>query len=188
MRQAVAEGRKSPWMGLRLVPTGGLLIVFSAAALLRLGTVTSSTLLNLAMVLTGAAVVFTLALRGRAGSDSPIGAASEVRRLSRFRWLAFPLLAVAAVLDLSLAWRVSLLALVSGFAFLAYWRLTGAGRPWWPVLAALVAATGLTPALGWLRGGAPAVALAVGAIGLALVCGGLLEHLVGNGRTRQRQR
>lgn len=166
--------------GVRDAVVGAVLMVIGAAAWRRGGELVPWA----SAVAAGLAVMTAIAAMALARRPvRPVGAPS--RSAAMLRWLvAFPALVLAALADIALRPAVGVTGLAAAAVVLVYWWRSGRGRPVLVLSAAVLAVTGLAPALAWTDPGAPAAMLTVLAMGLSLSILGLAGAASGRAADR----
>lgn len=167
------------WQGLRFVPMGAVLLVFSASY-------TSwwpiehrfQSVVLLAALAGGLAVSSAIGrYYGRAYGRVAATPGAHVLR-STIKWLVvYPAVTASLLIDALLHPPIFTSGIVWALATLAYWWSTGRGRPHYLGAALLMGSTAAWPALGVSAPGRDMLNLFIAVVGVIYIVNGVLDHL-----------
>jgi hypothetical protein len=167
------------WQGLRWVPLGAALLLF-----------TWSTLPSFPLAAPWRDVVPWIALACGLGASSLIGAYytrayGHVRvlpgmhqRRNTIKWaIVYPAMMVALIIDGLTKPQIMVSGLVFALGIEAYRRSTGGGRKHYLLASIIFALATFAPMLGLVQPGRDVLAFVFGALGCVYMIGGVLDHL-----------
>jgi hypothetical protein len=166
------------WQGLRWVPLGAALLIF-----------TWSTLPGFPLAAPWRDAMPWIVLIGGLGLSSVIGAyyarvygsvsalpGMHARR-NAIKWgLVYPAMALALIVDGLLKPHVMVSGLVFAAGIEAYRRSTGGGRRHYALASLCFAAATFAPAIGIVQPGREVLAFMIGGLGVVYMIGGVLDH------------